>query len=219
MSILPLVIAPDPRLNIASQKVEVVDDATRKLLADMLDTMYANDGIGLAAVQVGVHKRCIVVDIGVRDGTKTPIKFVNPEIIDETDDLSVYNEGCLSFPDQFSEVERPEAVTVRYLDLEGQAQTLEAEGLRLPVGAQCEVEVDAGSSITAEVVGFAGARTYLMPAGALHGLRSGARVLNAFGGAKPASTREHWYERLLWALRRGAIPAGRIIANAGALEH
>ena len=129
MSILPLVIAPDERLNRKSEPVAVFDDGIRRLLDDMLETMYANDGIGLAAVQVGVHKRCIVIDIGVRDGTRTPIKFVNPEIVRKAENLSVYTEGCLSFPDQFSDVERPETVTVRYLDEHGAEKTLEADGL------------------------------------------------------------------------------------------
>lgn len=129
MTILPLVIAPDERLNIPSAKVEVVDDSVRTLLTDMLETMYANDGIGLAAVQVGVHKRCIVVDVGIRDGKPSPIKLVNPEIVTESEDYSVYNEGCLSFPDQFSDVERPAEVTIRYLDENGAPQTLQASGI------------------------------------------------------------------------------------------
>lgn len=129
MAVLPLVIAPDERLNKPSAKVEVVDDAVRKLLDDMLETMYANDGIGLAAVQVGVHLRCIVVDIAVRDGGRDPMKFINPEIVDESQDISVFQEGCLSFPDQYSDVERPEAVTVRYLDENGVEKTMKADGI------------------------------------------------------------------------------------------
>lgn len=126
MAILPLIIAPDPRLNIPSKKVEVVDDAVRKLAADMLDTMYANEGIGLAAVQVGVHQRVIVVDVARRDGGTDPQVYINPEIISDDGDASVYLEGCLSFPDQFSEVERPAGVTVKYLDLDGKEQTVHA---------------------------------------------------------------------------------------------
>jgi peptide deformylase len=129
MAVLPLVIAPDERLNRPSVKVEVVDDSIRKLLSDMLETMYANDGIGLAAVQVGVHKRCIVMDVAIREGRHEPLKLVNPEIITESDDSSVYQEGCLSFPDQYSDVERPAAVTVKYLDEHGVEQTLKAEGI------------------------------------------------------------------------------------------
>ena len=129
MAIRPLVIEPDERLHIPSVKVEVVDDSIRALLNDMLDTMYANDGIGLAAVQIGVHKRCIVVDVAVRDGGRNPIKFVNPEIIQRAERESVYTEGCLSFPDQYSDVVRPETVTVRYLDENGAEKTLNADGI------------------------------------------------------------------------------------------
>ena len=129
MAILPLIIAPDERLNIPSKPVEVVDDSIRKLLNDMLETMYAADGIGLAAVQVGVHKRCIVVDIAQRDGGKEPMKFINAEIVESAAEPSVYMEGCLSFPDQFSEVERPESVTVRYLDEHGVQKEFQASGL------------------------------------------------------------------------------------------
>ena len=129
MAVRPLVIAPDERLNIASQKVEVVDDSVRALLNDMLETMYANDGIGLAAVQIGVHKRCIVVDVAVREGRNEPMKFINPEIIVRSDHDSVFQEGCLSFPDQYSDVSRPESVVVRYLDETGTEKTLEATGI------------------------------------------------------------------------------------------
>lgn len=129
MAIRPLVIEPDERLHIPSAKVEVVDDSVRALLDDMLETMYANDGIGLAAVQIGVHKRCIVVDVAVRDGGRDPIKFINPEIVSATAQESVFTEGCLSFPDQYSDVVRPEAVTVRYLDENGVEKTIEATGI------------------------------------------------------------------------------------------
>lgn len=129
MAILPLVIAPDERLNLPSKPVEVVDDAVRTLLDDMLDTMYANQGIGLAAVQVGVHLRCVVVDIAVRDGGREPLKFINPEIIRKSDELSVYQEGCLSFPDQYSDVKRPATVTIKYLDENGAEKTMEADDI------------------------------------------------------------------------------------------
>jgi peptide deformylase len=129
MAILPLVIAPDPRLNQRSEPVSVVDDSVRKLLDDMLETMYANDGIGLAAVQVGVHKRCIVMDVAMREGRNEPIKLVNPEIVESAEEISVYQEGCLSFPDQFSDVERPESVTVKYLNEYGEEKLLRAEGI------------------------------------------------------------------------------------------
>jgi peptide deformylase len=129
MAVLPLVIAPDERLNRPSHKVEVFDDELRAFAKDLLDTMYANDGIGLAAVQVGVHKRVIAVDVARRDGGNDPQFYVNPEIIEEGEDISIYQEGCLSFPDQFSDVERPEGVKIRYQDLDGKEHTVEAHGI------------------------------------------------------------------------------------------
>lgn len=129
MTIRPLVIEPDERLHIPSAKVEAVDNSVRTLLNDMLETMYANDGIGLAAVQVGVHLRCIVVDVAVREGRNEPMKFINAEIVTKAKEESVFNEGCLSFPDQYSEVTRPESVTVRYMDENGSEKTIEATGI------------------------------------------------------------------------------------------
>ena len=129
MAVRPLIIAPDERLNKPSAKVEAVTDEVRALLSDMLETMYANDGIGLAAVQIGVHLRCIVIDVAVREGRNEPIKIINPEIIDESQDISVFQEGCLSFPDQFSDVERPESVSIRYTDENGEQKTMKAEGI------------------------------------------------------------------------------------------
>lgn len=129
MTIRPLVIEPDPRLHIPSKTVEAVDDSIRALLNDMLETMYANDGIGLAAVQIGVHLRCIVVDVAVREGGREPIKLINAEIVSHTAEQSVFKEGCLSFPDQYSDVTRPESVTVNYFDEEGAPQTLKATGI------------------------------------------------------------------------------------------
>lgn len=129
MAVRPLIIAPDARLNQPSAKVEVVTDEVRTLLNDMLETMYANDGIGLAAVQIGVHLRCIVVDVAVREGRNEPIKLINPEIVDESQDISIFQEGCLSFPDQFSDVERPEKVTIRYMDENGTEKTMRCDGI------------------------------------------------------------------------------------------
>lgn len=139
MAILPLVIAPDERLNKPSEPVEEMTQEIRTLAADMLETMYANHGIGLAAVQVGVHKRVIVVDVawpspryeGDEDAPKEgkPIVLINPQIVEESDDTGFYNEGCLSFPDQYSEVERPAQVLIRYLDLDGNEQEIRAHGL------------------------------------------------------------------------------------------
>lgn len=129
MAILPLVIAPDPLLKQRSSSVKTVDDDVRKLMDDMLETMYSCNGLGLAAVQVGVHKRVIVMDIEQREGEKNPLFIADPTILTTSDDISVYNEGCLSFPGQYSDVERPEAVTIRYLDYHNNTRTLTADGL------------------------------------------------------------------------------------------
>lgn len=139
MAVLPLVIAPDERLNQKSAAVDAVDDRVRKLFDDMLETMYANDGIGLAAIQVGVAKRMIVIDVARREGRNEPIKLVNPEIVKSSEDLALFNEGCLSFPDQYSEVERPEVITVRYLNEQGEKKEIQAEGL-LAVCLQHEID-------------------------------------------------------------------------------
>ena len=129
MSILPLVYEPDSRLHIPSEKVAVVDDAIRDLMKNMLETMYANDGLGLAAVQVGVHKKVIVMDVAQKEGGNEPLKFINAEIIDKSEEPHVFLEGCLSFPDQFAEVERPEAIRVRYLDENGEQKEIDADGI------------------------------------------------------------------------------------------
>ena len=127
MTILPLVIAPDKRLNQPSEKVTAVTAEIRQLMDDMLETMYANNGIGLAAVQVGVHQKIVVIDIAVREGGRDPKKFINPEIVKKSNEKTVFQEGCLSFPDQFSDVERPSTVTVKYMDENGVEQTIEAD--------------------------------------------------------------------------------------------
>lgn len=123
MSVLPLVIAPDPRLNTESEAVDTVTDEIRTLAADMFDTMYANKGIGLAAVQVGVMQKLLVADVEWKEGeTGTQHVLINAEIIEEAPELTPYKEGCLSFPDQFSDVDRPKEVRVRYMDLEGKTR-------------------------------------------------------------------------------------------------
>ncbi len=137
MTVLPIVIAPDPRLLQKSAPVAAVDDDLRRLMDDMLETMYASNGIGLAAVQVGVHKRVLVMDIARgsdryegRDESKSqPLFLVNPQIVGESEEQNIYEEGCLSFPGNFGEVERPKQVKVRYLDYHGKEQLLEADGL------------------------------------------------------------------------------------------
>jgi len=124
MALLPLVIAPDPLLKTPSEPIDAIDDTIRKLAADMLDTMYHEKGIGLAAVQVGVLKRMLVADVNWRDDGTAGKQYViiNPEVVQETPELHTYKEGCLSFPDQFADVTRPESVRIRYLDLNGKQQ-------------------------------------------------------------------------------------------------
>lgn len=129
MSVLPLVIEPDPRLHIVSEKVEKIDDETRTFIKNMFDTMYANDGLGLAAVQVGVHKKIITIDVAQKEGRNEPLVFINAEIVTKSEDPNVFLEGCLSFPDQFIEVQRPEGVTVRYMNEKGEQKEVEAHGM------------------------------------------------------------------------------------------
>ena len=129
MALLPILTAPDPRLKKVSKPVEKVDAEIVRLMDDMLETMYAAPGIGLAAPQVGVLKRVLVIDID-REGEKTgPLAMANPEIVDVSDEDAIYEEGCLSVPEHYAEVERPARVTVRYLDRENELRTLQAEGL------------------------------------------------------------------------------------------
>src|SRR5215475_5126295 len=121
MAILPIIEVPDPRLRTISTPVETVDDELRALIADMFDTMYDAPGIGLAAIQVGVPKRVIVMDLQEQEdeegkAIREPRVFINPEIIDPSDDHSIYTEGCLSVPDQYADVERPARCRVKWLD-------------------------------------------------------------------------------------------------------
>lgn len=129
MAILPLVILPDPLLKQVSKPVESVTPEIRKLAADMLDTMYDAPGIGLAAVQVGVPLRAVTVDLGKTEEERQPIVFLNPEIVWESEELGVYEEGCLSIPEFYEEVERPAVVRVKYMGLDGKTHELEADGL------------------------------------------------------------------------------------------
>lgn len=129
MAILKIIEAPDPWLKTISDPVEAVDDDLRALMDDMLETMYTAPGIGLAAIQVGVPKRAIVMDISRQDDQPLPRFFINPEILWKSEELAVYSEGCLSLPEYYAEIERPGACHVRYLDYDGAEQILEAEGL------------------------------------------------------------------------------------------
>ncbi len=126
MTIRPIVIAPDKRLKLRSSPVAVVDDEIRTLLDDMLETMYDGDGLGLAAIQVGVPKRAMVVDVHAPDDPPAPLKLVNPEILWSSPERMVYEEGCLSFPEYFADVERASEVRLRYLDEAGEAREIEA---------------------------------------------------------------------------------------------
>ncbi|NRA30260.1 MAG: peptide deformylase [Parvularculaceae bacterium] len=125
----PILTVPDPRLREVSKDVDEVNDETRALMDDMLETMYDAPGIGLAAIQVGVPQRIIVMDLAGKDEEPQPRYFVNPKILNPADEMAPYEEGCLSVPDAFEELDRPATCTVEYLDYDGQPQTLEAEGL------------------------------------------------------------------------------------------
>jgi peptide deformylase len=129
MALRPVLIAPDPRLKTVSQPVDQVDSGIRSLADDMLESMYAADGIGLAAIQIGVPRRVLVLDLARKDGRKEPRVFVNPKILWSSEEAAVYEEGCLSVPDIWEEVERPAQIRAEYLDTDGRLQTLEAEGL------------------------------------------------------------------------------------------
>src|SRR5512141_3082735 len=132
MALLPILTAPDPRLKKRAKPVEKVDDGVRRLMADMLETMYAAPGIGLAAPQVGVGKRVLVLDVA-REGEPTnPMQLGNPAIVWVSDDDNTCEEGCLSVPEHYAEVARPRAVKVRYLDETGAERLVEAEGRLAP---------------------------------------------------------------------------------------
>lgn len=129
MALLEIIVAPDPRLKKKAVPVERVDAATRKLMDDMLDTMYDAPGVGLAAPQVGVSKRIIVVD-PAREGEKpAPLKMANPEIVWASEETKPHEEGCLSLPEEYQEVVRPASIKVRYLDEQNEIRTLDADGL------------------------------------------------------------------------------------------
>ncbi|WP_420346248.1 peptide deformylase [Pelagibius sp.] len=129
MALLPIITAPDPRLKKVCAPVEAVDDEIRRLMDDMLETMYNAPGIGLAAPQVGVLKRVIVVDVAGEGEEKAPLYMANPELTWVSDEDSSYEEGCLSLPEHYGDVVRPAAITVRYLDHENEIRELQAEGL------------------------------------------------------------------------------------------
>ncbi len=129
MALREILVVPDPVLKQISTRVEVVDDELRALMDDMLETMYAAPGIGLAAIQVGVAKQVIVMDLAAPDTPPEPRYFVNPEILWASDDTAPYEEGCLSIPDIYDEVERPARVKLKYLNYQGEEVIEDAEGL------------------------------------------------------------------------------------------
>jgi peptide deformylase len=129
MAVLPIITAPDPRLKRISEPVAKVDAEVRRLMDDMLETMYKAPGIGLAAPQVGALKRVIVIDLAREDEKPQPLRMANPEIIWVSDDDAVYNEGCLSLPEHYADVARPAVCKVKYLDHENEVRVLEADGL------------------------------------------------------------------------------------------
>lgn len=144
MAILPIIETPDPLLRQISTPVDAVTDETRALIKDMFDTMYDAPGIGLAAIQVGVPKRILVIDLQEPEEeggepVKKPLVFINPEILRESDEYQLYNEGCLSVPDQFAEVERPAEIRARWLDENGTVHEEDLDGL-LAVCLQHEMD-------------------------------------------------------------------------------
>ena len=129
MAIRPIITLPDPLLRKVSLPVERIDDELRRLMDDMLETMYAAPGIGLAAVQVGVPRRLLVIDASEDEEERQPLYFVNPEIVSLGSEMHLHEEGCLSIPDVRVDIERPASVIVRYTDREGERRELEATGL------------------------------------------------------------------------------------------
>jgi peptide deformylase len=129
MTIRDIIKLPDKRLRLVSEPVKHVDAGVRKLIDDMFETMYKAPGIGLAAIQIGVAKRVITMDLSKKEGSQEPLVFINPEIVWKSGETAKYEEGCLSIPDYYEEVERPAAVNVKYLDRDGEPAAIEAKGL------------------------------------------------------------------------------------------
>ena len=129
MTVRPILTAPDPRLQAVSTEVEAVTGEIRALIDDMADSMYAADGIGLAAIQIGVAKRVLVIDLDQKDGKRNPRAFINPKITWASEETAVFEEGCLSVPEIWDDVERPARIRAEYLDENGEKQLLEADGM------------------------------------------------------------------------------------------
>lgn len=139
MAAYSIIVAPDPRLKLKSKPVAQVDDELRKLMDDLLDTMHQAKGIGLAAPQIGIQKRLIVIDAAREEEPPNPICMANPQIVDVSEDDQVREEGCLSLPEQYSEVTRPESVRVRYIDRDNEKREMDANGI-LAVCIQHEID-------------------------------------------------------------------------------
>jgi peptide deformylase len=139
MAIRPIITLPDPKLRVTSEPITRVDDSIRATLDDMIETMYDAPGIGLAAIQIGLPHRLVVLDLAKQDEPRAPLFLVNPEIVWSSEERSVYEEGCLSIPDYYEEVERPGSVRVRFLGRHGEPQEMLAEGL-LATAVQHEID-------------------------------------------------------------------------------
>jgi peptide deformylase len=129
MALKPIIILPDPKLRLISKTIERVDDDLRRLIDDMIETMHDAPGVGLAAIQIAEPIRLLVVDTAKKEETADPQVFINPEILWSSEERSTYEEGCLSIPEYYAEVERPASVRARALDREGQMREVLAEGL------------------------------------------------------------------------------------------
>jgi peptide deformylase len=129
MALRPIIILPDPKLRLISRKVERVDGALKKLMDDMIETMHDAPGVGLAAIQIAEPVRLVVIDVARKEEPPNPQVFVNPEVTWSSDERSTYEEGCLSIPEYYAEVERPASIRARYLDHEGKTREILAEGL------------------------------------------------------------------------------------------
>ena len=129
MSIKDIIKVPDETLKKISEPLEKVSNNEKKLINDLFDTMYASKGIGLAAVQVGILKRILVIDVSTKDKKREPLSFINPVIKKVSDETSIYEEGCLSIPDTFIEIERPKICEVEYINIEGKKKLLKCDGL------------------------------------------------------------------------------------------
>jgi peptide deformylase len=129
MALRPIITLPDPKLRLVSRKIERIDDTLRRLMDDMIETMHEAPGVGLAAIQVGEPIRLLVVDVAKKEEPPNPQVFFNPEIVWSSEERAIYEEGCLSIPEYYAEVERPASVRARALDREGKIREILAEGL------------------------------------------------------------------------------------------